>query len=238
MRYRDLLLLRGNDQVNLWERALGLAALAVYFVIVSLLGYDVWAGAIAMLDGYIAGGELGLWVMLVCVPLAAYVAADVVSGVVHCAADNIGSESTPVLGQAFIKPFREHHREPEAITRHDFVDTNGNNCLVNLLVLVPTYVFAPVTTNVIGLAWGMFMVFFTLAIALTNQTHKWAHMETPPAFAAAMQRWNIILPKSVHQIHHTAPFDRYYCITNGWMNPVLEKLRLFDALVRAFGKRS
>lgn len=216
---------------------MGLAALAVYFVIVCLLGYDVWAGAIAMLDGHMVGGELGLWVMLLCVPLVAYVAADVVSGVVHCAADNVGSESTPVLGQAFIRPFREHHRDPLAITRHDFVDTNGNNCLVNLLVLVPTYLFAPVTTSAPALALGMFMVFFTLAIALTNQTHKWAHMEAPPPLVVVMQRWNVILPPGVHRIHHTPPFDRYYCITNGWMNPVLEKLRVFDALVRAFGKR-
>jgi hypothetical protein len=237
MRYRDLLLFRGNEDYSAWERALGLAALAVYCTIVALLGHDVWIGAVTMLDGHMAGGELGLWAMLVFVPLAACVAADVVSGVVHCAADNIGSESTPVLGQAFIRPFREHHRDPLAITRHGFVDTNGNNCLVNLLVLVPTYVFAPVTTSALGLAWGMFMVFFTLAIALTNQVHKWAHMETPPPFAVVMQRWNIILPKSVHQIHHTPPFDRYYCITNGWMNPVLERLGVFDALVRTFGKR-
>jgi hypothetical protein len=237
MRDRDLLLVRRIEQSSPWERAMGVAALAVYSVIVYLLGHEVWVGSIAMLDGQIAGGETGLWVMLVCIPLGAYVAADVVSGIVHCAADNFGEESTPVLGQAFIRPFREHHVDPEAITRHDFIETNGNNCLVNLLVLVPTYVFTPVTTTAVGLAWGMFMVSFTLAIALTNQTHKWAHLETPPPLVALMQRWNIILPRSVHQIHHTAPFDRYYCITNGWMNPVLEKLKLFDALVRAFGKR-
>lgn len=237
MRYRDLLLFRGNEDYSAWERALGLASVTVYFVIVSLLALDVWAGAVTMLDGQMAGGELGLWAMLVFVPLVAYVAADVVSGVVHCAADNVGSESTPVLGQAFIRPFREHHRDPLGITRHGFVDTNGNNCLVNLLVLVPTYLFAPVTTSALGLALGMFMVFFTLAITATNQIHKWAHMEAPPAFAAAMQRWNIILSPGMHQIHHTPPFDRYYCITNGWMNPVLERLGVFDALVRTFGKR-
>lgn len=40
-----------------------------------------------------------------------------------------------------------------------------------------------------------------------------------------------------HNVHHTDPFDRfvpsdrsYYCITNGWMNPVLMKIGFWRGL--------
>lgn len=232
MKYRDFLLLGGNYQYPLWERAMEVASILVFSCILAPLGYEVYVGTGAMLAGSISGGEIGAWVLLVFVPLAAYLAADVASGVVHCAADNIGTENTPILGSAFIKPFRDHHRDPSDITHHDFVEANGNSCLVNLFVLVPTYLWAPVGSHGVALIWGTFILCFTVAIALTNQIHKWAHMPSPPAVVALVQRLGLMLTPAVHQVHHTIPFDRYYCITSGWMNPVLDRLKFFELFLR------
>jgi hypothetical protein len=127
------------------------------------------------------------WV-IVAAAFTGYVLADFVSGLVHWLADRFGSPETPVLGAAFVRPFREHHVDPEAITRHDFIETNGNNCLVSLPQLAFTFFWLEVSPGqylrlfVVGLI--LFLSCFVLA---TNQFHKWAHMAKPPTAARILQ---------------------------------------------------
>lgn len=175
-------------------------------------------------------GSAAKWV-IVAAALAGYVLADFVSGLVHWLADRFGSPDTPLIGAAFIRPFREHHVDPEAITRHDFIETNGNNCLVSAPLLACAFLFVDVYPGqflrlfMVGLV--LFLSFFVFA---TNQFHKWAHMARPPAVARVLQRIHLILRKSHHQIHHLSPFNTHYCITTGWFNVPLRKLRVFETL--------
>src|SRR6185369_10112577 len=55
--------------------------------------------------------------------------ADLFSGLVHWALDTYGSVRTPIVGPAIIRPFREHHADPQGMTRHDFFEVNGSSCL-------------------------------------------------------------------------------------------------------------
>jgi ubiquitin-conjugating enzyme E2 variant len=155
--------------------------------------------------------------------------ADFASGFVHWAADNWGSESWPVLGSGFIRPFRHHHVDPEDISKHSFVELNGNNCIVSL----PLFWIASAALGLGGVA-GFFVGAFFLSLACwvlgTNQFHAWAHMPQPPRLVQTLQSWGLILSKPHHNVHHTRPHNDNYCITTGWLNAPLRALRFFHIL--------
>jgi ubiquitin-conjugating enzyme E2 variant len=167
------------------------------------------------------------WLMLSAFMLG-FIAADFVSGFVHWMADTWGSPDLPVIGQALIRPFREHHVDQKEITRHDFVETNGNNCFVSIF---PTGAAAllPLTGS-FNLFCATLLFSLSLFVLLTNQFHKWSHLDDPPRAIDLLQRWNLILPRDHHAVHHTAPYAKYYCITVGWLNEPLHRVRFFQML--------
>lgn len=172
-----------------------------------------------------AGGWLGLGTTVV----VAYLASDALSGLVHWAGDTIGHEGVPFLGPNFIRPFREHHVDQADIARHDFIETNGNNCIVIVGPLALALLLMPAHLG-LGFFTAAFVGFLALFVVATNQFHKWAHSERPPRAARLLQRCGVILSPRHHQKHHAAPHDRHYCITVGWMNPVLNRIRFFRML--------
>jgi len=149
--------------------------------------------------------------------------ADLFSGLVHWGADSWGNIDTPLVG-TFIRSFREHHVDPYRMTCHDIIETNGDNCL---LTLVPLFLLSRANISA-EIQTDLFIVNFLVGlcvwVSLTNQIHKWAHMRKPPAFIGMLQDWRIILSRKDHQVHHHTPFDRYYCITTGWLNPLLASI--------------
>lgn len=199
-------------------RAMEIASIVTFVSLELFLVYRVWGnphlGALLLLGALVLG----------------YLAADFVSGFVHWAGDTWGSTEMPLLGKAFIRPFREHHVDEKAITRHDFVETNGNNCLVSIpvaiiAVLLPhssaPWLFASVSLGS--------MIFWVMA---TNQFHKWSHVDVPGPVVGLLQRLHLILPPDHHQVHHTAPFNKYYCITVGWLNKPLQVIQFFPLAER------
>lgn len=162
--------------------------------------------------------------------LTGFIVADFVSGFVHWLGDTWGSTEMPILGKALIRPFREHHVDERAITRHDYIETNGNNCAIS----VP-WAFGALITPLDG-EWHLLALFTVVSITsmifwvmMTNQFHKWAHEtdEERPAWVTFLQRLHVVLPPAHHQIHHTRPFLDYYCITTGWLNWPLKKLTFY-----------
>lgn len=165
--------------------------------------------------------------------VAGILVADFSSGFVHWAADTWGSISIPIVGKAFIRPFREHHVDPTAITRHDLIETNGDNCLLTLPGLCyMSYRYLTLDQETIQASYGTDCFLFTLAVfvTLTNQIHKWSHTYFGlPFWVQKLQDWHIILPQKHHRIHHVS-HDNYFCITTGWLNYPLEVIRFWACL--------
>lgn len=160
--------------------------------------------------------------------------ADFISGIVHWGADTWGTVDFPIVGKHLIRSFREHHVDPSEICNHDFIETNGDSCMVTLPVLVPL-LLAPLSGALLPTFAYTFVVSLTFWVMLTNQFHKWAHSlpEDVPVFIRPLQKFHIVLNNQMHYIHHRRPFDQHYCITTGWMNGPLAAIGFWKAMERA-----
>lgn len=205
------------------HRALEIAAIALCL---AMLGELSWR----LISGIMEAPGLASFGWLVGFALVGYMCADLASGVVHWLADRFGSPDTPILGEAFVHPFREHHVFPNKILEHDFIEVNGNNCVAMLLFLVPMQFVLPAALGGFWIGVASFTLTFSIGIFMTNQFHQWAHASEVPALVGYLQRSRLVLSPEAHDRHHTLPYESDYCITSGWMNPILERLNLFGGI--------
>jgi ubiquitin-conjugating enzyme E2 variant len=182
------------------------------------------------------GASHGGWILTA--SAAGYLAADFASGLVHWAGDTWGSEQTPLFGPTLIRPFREHHRDPTAILHHDFVETNGANCLFALPLTLVAFFIPLGEGSWLGARIGVcsFLTSLVFSLMATNQFHQWAHSEKAPEWVRLLQRAHLILSPRHHDLHHAAPFRSNYCITVGWLNPLLDRSGFFPRLERVISR--
>jgi len=192
-------------------------SLAVFAALVAALA----ARVAARLDGPAA------WLTLaVAVPLG-YLFADFASGLAHWFCDTFFEEDTPVVGRLLIYPFRDHHRDPRAMTRHDFLELTGNSCLGMVPVHAGALTWAP------GLFVEAWLLVFGLALFATNLFHRWAHAARAPRAVLWLQARGLVLAPGPHAVHHTPPNRAAYCVTSGWANRWTDRFGVFERLERA-----
>ena len=170
--------------------------------------------------------------LLATAPLA-FAAADFLGGFVHWFCDTFFEEDSPLFGSRVIAPFREHHRDPLALTRHGFRQLTGNSCLA----VTPILAWGCWGVDPASGAWALVAsgaaVFFSLAVISTNLFHCWAHVPDAPRIVRWLQRRRLILTPESHDRHHRAGPGGAYCVTTGWMNSVLDGTGFFGWCERA-----
>ncbi|MES1173482.1 MAG: fatty acid desaturase CarF family protein [Myxococcales bacterium] len=171
----------------------------------------------------------GAWGSALACVFAGLCLADVLSGVVHWAADSYGHARMPIFG-GFVRTFREHHSDQLDITRHDAIETNGDVFIFSSPVHF-VLMFVVQSPWILALVFGVF-----LGSYCNSQIHKWAHMADPPSWVRAMQRSRLFLSAAHHSLHHSGSHESHYCITTGWMNSLLDGTRFFRGVEFALAK--
>jgi ubiquitin-conjugating enzyme E2 variant len=193
------------------------------FEVISVGTFVVFAGALSWRVTTEVADRVSwpIGTLIAVLVLAAYAVADLASGIVHFLLDNFGSPETPVIGQKFVKPFRDHHTDPMAMTRGDFIAVNADNVFICLPVIVPAFFFLDTGRHLYA---GVFIVGLVAGVIMTNQLHKWAHMPVVPRLVAVAQRRGFVLSKQHHSVHHSGEYDRNYCITWGHLDTLLNRV--------------
>jgi sterol desaturase/sphingolipid hydroxylase (fatty acid hydroxylase superfamily) len=158
--------------------------------------------------------------------VSGYVAADLVSGLVHWFCDRFFEDDSALIGPLLIAPFREHHRDPRGMTRHGFLELTGNSAL-GLVPVLGAASWAPLPPFA-----DAALIAFALAALATNLLHGWAHAERVPAAIAWLQTRRLILGPEAHAQHHAPGHRGAYCVTSGWMNGLADSLGVFERLER------
>lgn len=209
---------RPRSQTALEAGAL-VAACVLLAALASRVGQGVTGGveAVALLAGMAVG----------------YIVADFFTGFAHWFGDRFFEEASPVIGPILIQPFREHHRDPLAMTRHGLLELMGNSALVLSPVLAAAWWWRPAGAGALGVLAEAALVTFAAAALLTNLFHRWAHAAPDvPRAVARLQTWSVILVPAHHARHHAPPHLVGYCVTTGWVNRWADAVKLFRGLER------
>lgn len=97
------------------------------------------------------------------------------------------------LLQAFIRPFREHHIDPTSITRHDFIETNGDNFAVTVPFLAHmAYKFVSLSPEEINKTynWECFVFLLAIFVSLTNQVKIYFNISQQSVFQHSIELLN------------------------------------------------
>jgi hypothetical protein len=158
--------------------------------------------------------------------LLGWLLADFMSGFFHWWEDRVGREDMPFIGPQIVRPNRLHHVEPLAFTYNTLLHRNAPLWIIAALI------------SALWLALGGFSVlwaFATLGGLIVNEVHRYAHRpQLAGPLVRLLQETGAFQSPKHHAGHHRAPSDTRYCILTDWLNPVLDRIRLWEGLEAAF----
>lgn len=152
--------------------------------------------------------------------------ADLISGLIHWAEDRYGSEHWWLVGPLIIAPNLLHHDQPRAFLVNGWWKANDLQLIAGAALLAIAGLAGVLT-------WQLALI--VVLAAHINTVHQWAHRS--PAengrLITALQRTGLLQSRADHGRHHGGRRDSHYCALTGWLNPLLERIRLWRGLEAA-----
>ncbi len=211
---------------NTLQRRLNVAGTTAFVITVALVGLHL-AVVTTWPELCLVAGAFVLSILL----------ADLGSGLVHWGADTWFTADAPIVGRMFVRSFREHHVVQAKITEHGWVQANGEASGLSSFLFLTALYFRPESGQTWWLAAWTVFVSTVFLLVLTNQFHKWAHIKRPGGLVGLAQNIGLLQTYKRHAYHHAVPFTRAYCITTGWLNPLLDAIgfwRFCERMVHKF----
>jgi len=186
---------------------------AFTYTMVGGMGWSAWA---------LLKAPPSLWQTGVLVTFS-LVATDLISGLLHVVLDNPRSLAlAPIRGLA--QGFQRHHQNPANIYEMPLYQH------LYVMHMPLTFLFLAVLPFHDA---GMYVVFLSMVswLHLMQMAHLWAHLppERVPAPVRLLHATRVLLTKPEHDLHHTPPYDKDFCIMTGVCN------RPLNALVSVLG---
>lgn len=160
--------------------------------------------------------------------LAGWLIADLLGGVLHWLEDRVLTETMPILGRHVVAPNRRHHDEPMAFAAGSFMHRNGT-----------TFIAAGTVSLLWLLFFGLSLVWASASVGgmVTSMVHYWTHRVPPVGtWRRALQDIGVIQSARQHAQHHRSPADARYCVLTDWLNPLLDRVRIWARLERLLPK--
>jgi len=155
--------------------------------------------------------------------MATVVAAELVTGLVHWLEDAYIREDTPLIGRRIARPNIVHHHYPRFMTRHNWLQSSWDLCLLAALVVGGAWALGWLTWEV-----GV----FAALVANANEFHKWEHRTRKEngRVISFLQDIRVLQTGRHHARHHTDPKNSHYCTITNFVNPVLDGLRVWAGI--------
>ncbi len=158
--------------------------------------------------------------MMVPQALGVFLAADLVTGIVHWLEDVFVDESMPFLGRHVARDNIVHHHFPRHFTRLTWWQSSWLLCGLSAAILFAAW-------GIGCLTWQVWL--FAGLSANANQIHKWAHQgrrENGPV-VAFLQRIRLLQTPRHHARHHINRKDSHYCSMSNMLNPLLDRIKFW-----------
>lgn len=137
---------------------------------------------------------------------------DLISGILHVVLDNPRSLELPSISTLALG-FQRHHENPSGIHEMPLYQH------IYVMHMPLTLLFVAVLPFHVS---GMYVVFLSMVVGIhtMQMAHLWAHLppDRVPAFVRLLHRWNLLISKPKHDLHHREPFDKDFCIMTGICN--------------------